>query len=198
VVDAPNTAYGLVLYKMLQLNGLQKGDYAVKPVGAMALRMEAMRKDKNNAAVMLYPPVSILAEREGFRKLAQAVHVIGPYQATGAFVMRPWAQANADLLVRYIQAYVEGLRWVTAPANKAEAVALLAERLKLPADVAAQSYEAAVGPEGGFAKDARFDVEGFRNTLRLRAEMEGQWGGTPPPPEKYLDLSYYDRAMAGL
>jgi hypothetical protein len=46
--------------------------------------------------------------------------------------------------------------------------------------------------------DARLDVEGFKNVLKLRAEIEGQWGGTPPSPEKYLDLSSYERALAGL
>ena len=40
--------------------------------------------------------------------------------------------------------------------------------------------------------------EGFRNVLKLRAEIEGQWGDTPPPAEKYLDLSYYARALSGL
>jgi hypothetical protein len=34
--------------------------------------------------------------------------------------------------------------------------------------------------------------------LQLRAEIEGQWGGNPPAPEKYLDLSYYEKAMTGL
>ena len=48
------------------------------------------------------------------------------------------------------------------------------------------------------AKDARFDMEGFKNVLKLRAEIEGQWGGTPPAPDKYIDLSYYDKALAGL
>ena len=33
---------------------------------------------------------------------------------------------------------------------------------------------------------------------KLRAEIEGQWGGKPPSPEKYIDLSYYDRAMADI
>jgi hypothetical protein len=32
----------------------------------------------------------------------------------------------------------------------------------------------------------------------LRAEIEGQWGGTPPAPETYVDLLYYRRALAGL
>jgi hypothetical protein len=31
--------------------------------------------------------------------------------------------------------------------------------------------------------------------LRLRAEFEG---GMPPAPEKYLDLSYYQRALTGM
>jgi ABC-type nitrate/sulfonate/bicarbonate transport system substrate-binding protein len=197
VVDAPNTAYGLVLYKILQLNGVPKSDYKVLPAGAMATRMEAMRKDKDNVGVMLYPPITVLAEREGFKRLATAVDVIGRYQATGAFVMRPWAQANSDVLVRYIQAYVEGLRWALAPANKAEVVAIIGERLKLAPDVAALSYEDAMGLKG-YTPDARFDIEGFRNTLKIRAEMEGQWGGNPPPPEKFLELSYYERALAGL
>ena len=55
-----------------------------------------------------------------------------------------------------------------------------------------------VDPTRGFATDAKFDIEGFRNVLKLRAEMLGTWGGTPPAPEKYLDLSYYQRALAGL
>jgi hypothetical protein len=31
--------------------------------------------------------------------------------------------------------------------------------------------------------------------LAIRAEMEGMWGGTPPSPAKYIDLSYFDRAI---
>jgi hypothetical protein len=26
--------------------------------------------------------------------------------------------------------------------------------------------------------------------------MEGQWDGKPPEPEKYLELGYYQRALA--
>ena len=198
IVDAPNTAYALQLYKILQLNGLQKTDYAVKAIGGTPLRLEAMRKDKTYAASMMNPPFSVQAEKEGFRNLGPAVRWIGPYQGPGAFVLRSWAQANPDTLLRYIQASVEGLRWAMSPANKAQAVALVAERLKLAPDVAARSYDLVTDPVGGFARDARFDIEGFKNTLKLRAEMEGQSGGAPQPPEKYLDLSYYERAVAGL
>src|SRR5260221_14789130 len=42
VVDAPNTAYALVLYQMLRQNGLGREDYRVDPVGATGLRLAAM------------------------------------------------------------------------------------------------------------------------------------------------------------
>jgi hypothetical protein len=44
-------------------------------------------------------------------------------------------------------------------------------------------------------KDGHFDLEGFNNVLKLRAEHEGV---TPAAAEKYLDLPYYQRALAGL
>ena len=51
---------------------------------------------------------------------------------------------------------------------------------------------------GGFATDAAFDIPGFQNVLKLRAEIEGSWGGHPPAPEKYYDASYYNAALTKL
>jgi hypothetical protein len=39
-------------------------------------------------------------------------------------------------------------------------------------------------------------MEGFRNLLALRAELIG--GLSDIRPEKYLDLSYYERAVADM
>jgi hypothetical protein len=38
-------------------------------------------------------------------------------------------------------------------------------------------------------------MEDVKNVLKLSAEFEGE---TPNPPEKYLDPSYYRKALAGL
>jgi ABC-type nitrate/sulfonate/bicarbonate transport system substrate-binding protein len=183
---------------MLQLNGLKRGDYEVKQVGATFLRLQALTKDKTYAGSMLNVPYSIQAERAGLKDMGAAVDAVGPYLAGGCFVMQDWARANADVMVRYLQAHIEALRWLKDPAHRAEVVALIGERLKLPPDVAARTYEIITRPAGGIARDAAFDAAGFANVLKLRAEIEGQWGGTPPPPEKYVDLTYYRRALAGL
>jgi ABC-type nitrate/sulfonate/bicarbonate transport system substrate-binding protein len=182
---------------MLEIKGLKKSDYVVKPVGGSFRRYEVMVQDNNNAASMLNPPFSIRAVKDGLKSLGSSVDVTGPYQAGGAFVLRTWGKANADTVVKYIQANVEGLRWAMNPANKAEVITMISERLKLPEDIATASYEMAIDPHKGFAKDAKFDMEGFRNALELRAETLRTPGTDPSKPEKYLDLSYYQRAITG-
>ena len=191
-VDAVNTAYAFQLYEMLRQKGLNKGDYEVKPVGGTSQRLEALTKDKTYAAAMMNPPFSIRAEKAGLRAIDTAAGALGAYQGSSAFVLRPWAGANTDTLVKYIQAYIEGLRWMLEPKNKTEAVGLLSERLKLPQDVAAQAYDATLK---GFQKDGALDMEGVRNVLKLRAQFEG---GTPASPDKYIDTSYYQKALAGM
>lgn len=198
IVDATNTAYALVAYKMLANAGLKRDvDYQVKVVGATFKRYEAMA-DKSHAASILNPPFSVRALQDGLTDLGGAVDALGPYQATAGWVMKPWAAANPDVLVRYLQAYLEGLRWVMAPANKAAGIKILQERFKLAEPIAVKSFEIYTQSKEGFAKDAKLDREGFLNTLKLRAEMLGLWGGTPPDPAKYLDMSFYDKALAGL
>ena len=56
----------------------------------------------------------------------------------------------------------------------------------------------ATDPADPIARDAKLDAAGFENVLKLRAEIEGQWGGKAPPIAKYIDLSFYDKALAGL
>lgn len=197
-VDAPDTAYAFQLYKMLALGGVPRGEYTVKAVGASTSRLEALLKDKTYAASMLNLPHSLMAEQGGLRNLGMAVQAIGPYQGTAAFALRGFIRTHGDAVVRYIQGYVEGLRWVKTRANKAEAVALLVERLKLSPEMATQCYDLVADPAGGFATDARLDPEAMKNVLKLRVEMTGQGGGAPPSPDKYLDLSFYERALAGL
>jgi ABC-type nitrate/sulfonate/bicarbonate transport system substrate-binding protein len=194
-VDAVDTAFALLLYKMLDLKGVKRNEYEAKPVGGSLLRYQAITKDKAYAASMLNPPFSLQAIRAGLKDFGSAVSVIGPYQSDGGWVLRSWGQANGDVLTRYIQANIEGIRWALNPANNAAMVAIIADRLKLANDVAEESFTFS---QNGFSVDGKFDVDGFKNSLKLRADMLGTWGGTPPAPEKYLDFTYYQRALAAM
>lgn len=194
-VDAVNTAYAFQLYAMLKQKGLNKGDYTVKPIGGSLGRLNTIKSDKTISATMLNVPFSLIAVEAGLKDLGTAVKALGPYQGTGGFVLRSWAAANSDTLVRYTQAYIEGLRWALKPANKAAAIDLLVEKIKLSPDIAARAFAILSDPIEGVAKDAKFDLAGFKNVLKLRAQSEG---GTLAASEKYYDLSYYKKALAGL
>src|SRR5262252_3954870 len=185
VVDAPDTAYALQAKKLLLQHGLREGaDYTVKQVGAVVFRYKAMIEDKSNAAAILNLPFTVEAAEHGLKSLGGLVDLLGPYQAAGAFVMRPWARANG-----------EALRWIRDRNNRSEAVDLLVEKLKLDRKIAERTYDLLVVPGSGFTPDARFDVEGFRNMLALRAEIERKLETEAAPPERYVDLHYYDEAM---
>jgi ABC-type nitrate/sulfonate/bicarbonate transport system substrate-binding protein len=193
VVDATNTAYALQARKILGLHGLKNGaDYALNPVGNGQRRLKALFDDKNNAGAILNLPYSLQAAAKGMRSLGRTTDMLGPYQAGGAFVRRAWARDNAATLENYLAAFVEALRWSLDPNNHAEATAILVDKLRLPRDVAEKSLALMAEPGFGFARDAAFDMAGFKNVLALRAEVEG---GAPSDPQRYIDLSYYDRAM---
>jgi ABC-type nitrate/sulfonate/bicarbonate transport system substrate-binding protein len=199
LVDAPNTAYALQLKKILLMNGLKDGaDYTLNPIGGTGLRLKGLRENKAFKAAMLNPPFSIDARAAGLKSMGSAVDLIGPYQASGTFVLRSWAKANADTLERYIAGFIEGTRWAVAPANKDAAVKILAERLKVTPEVAARTWEILSDPKRGLARDGRFDMKGFENVLALRAEIEGSWGGKAPDGARYIDLGYYERALQRL
>jgi len=197
IVDAPNTAYALQMKKILLLSGLAAGkDYEIKPFGATPQRLIAMREQRDFAGSMLGPPVSLVAKKEGFLSLGSVQQLIGPYQAAGFFTQRAWAKDHRDLLIAFLSASIEAQRWLLNPVNKQQVMDLLASQYHLAPDIAAEDYEIGMTHPGGFAKDAQFDLRGFENVLKLRAEVEGQWGGHPPSPDKYYNPSYYQAALA--
>jgi hypothetical protein len=95
-VDAPNTAYALLLYKALKVAGLNKGDYSINAVGGTTERLSAMKTDKAHAAAaVMNVPFNFQATAAGLKELGSATADVGAYQAGAVVVMRDWAKANS-------------------------------------------------------------------------------------------------------
>jgi len=154
-----------------------------------------MRENKEYAAAVMNPPFSMLAKQGGMVSLGSMRTLLGADLDRGTFALRAWARANSDLLERYLAAYVEGQRWLMAPSNRQQVVELVMKESDLTEPTAGDWYAAMV-QNGGYAKDAAFDVEGFNKTLQLRAEIEAGGNGVTPAAEKYYDLSYYRAALS--
>ena len=136
VVDAPNTAYALIGRKILKNAGLADGkDYRLNPLGGTEARSKSLGSP-DSPATMLNPPWTFVAKDLGAKSLGRTVDLFGPYQASGIFVMRPWAQANGGALERFLAAYIEGCRATLDRANKAQVLSVLQKQLKLDQRIA--------------------------------------------------------------
>lgn len=198
IVDAPTTAYAIQLKKILLLNGLRGTDYQLKVIGGTPLRLAAMREHKEYAASILGPPASLIGKRAGLVSLGSTSKWLGSYQGIGGFTHRAWANANRDVLSRYISAFIEAQRWILDPAHKSAVLALLGREYKLSDSLANDAYDAWIVAPGGLQPDARVDTAGFLNVLKLRADMENTWEGSVPAIEKFYDSSFYQAAFSNL
>lgn len=198
-VDAPHTAYALAAKKILKNHGLLEGrDYQLKLAGGTGPRAAALVADAELACGMINPPFNFKLKAQGLKSLGTQYELLGPYQATGAYVMRNWVQAQPELLSKYLRAYIRSQRHVMDRAHQAATLALLTSRFKLEGEAAAHTYKALLMPGSGLAVDAAFSLDGFAQVLSIRAEMEGMWGGQPPAADKFLNLSLYEQARQSL
>src|SRR4029078_13338165 len=94
-------------------------------------RLKAMLEGGDNTAAIMNLPFSAQTIEAGLKSLGRTVALLGPYQAGGAFVLRPWANANGPTLENYLAGYIESLRWVVDKNNRDEATALLMRQHRL-------------------------------------------------------------------
>ncbi len=98
--DAVDTAFALVLRRVLLANGLDmtKGDYELVALGATGARLESMLKGETFAGV-LTSPFDVKAVAAGMRRIGDSKEVLPDYPNTIFAVNREWAQKNRDTLV---------------------------------------------------------------------------------------------------
>ena len=194
-VDAKTTGYAFVMRKMLALGGLGPDDYTMQPLGSTSVRAEALMQGRTDGTI-LTSPLEIVPEAKGFRRLANATDMIGPYQAVLGMARRSWAKSHEAALVSYVRSYVEALDWLSDRAHIDEAVAIYRRNIPNASEEGAKkAWEVLVAGNEGFAKKGRIDIEGARTVLKLRSEF-GEPKRTLDDPSRYIDESYYRKALS--
>ena len=192
-VDASQNGFVLVLEKKLRSVGFGRKDYSLVEVGGWESRYRALLEGKY-AATLLTPPYVGEALEAGCHLLARADELISVYQATCGIARRSWARENGDALTRYIRAYVEATRWCFDPKNRKDCLDLLMKHNEIKRFSAEETLDALLDPKNGLHPEAELNLAGITAVLELRAEM-GYLMRPVPPPEKYVDLSYYGKAI---
>jgi ABC-type nitrate/sulfonate/bicarbonate transport system substrate-binding protein len=194
-VDALTTGYAFVLRKLLEENGLASTDYELVKEGGVVERFESLCR-KQHSGTLLISPFEVLAEAQGFNRLANAVDQLGHYQGVVGATRRIWAKQHERELVAYIRGYLTGLDWLFEPTNKNKTILLLRSKLpNMSEHLASKSYDILLDPQNGFSRKAELNLAGVRTVLSLRSEY-----GNPrkylSDPSKYLELIYYEMARA--
>ncbi|MFM2444841.1 MAG: hypothetical protein RJB09_2027 [Pseudomonadota bacterium] len=194
--DALTSGYGLVLVRILEMNGLKRDrDFSALAVGSGPNRLAAM-KDNRAQAAALSSPDDIEGKKLGFNILADATEVIGAYQGSAFITRRAYAKEHDKDVVAFLRAIVTATDEVFA--DKPGAVKVLRTRIKdLSEEDASTIYETMTAGKGGLNRRAKVNMDGVKTLIALRNELSGA-KKIDSAPEKYVDLSYYDKAIAGM
>jgi ABC-type nitrate/sulfonate/bicarbonate transport system substrate-binding protein len=185
-VDAVDTAYALVLRRILLAHGLEmeRGDYTLLPKGATGHRLESMNQGESFAGV-LNPPWDAKADAAGMKRFADQREILPNYPGGVFAVKRKWATDNRAILTKYLAAWDQGLRWAQDAKNRDEVINLISEAEKMDDKNAANRLRQL--PSNG-----RLNLAGLQTALDLRV----QFGLTPPMGKdlpKYYDESFYNQ-----
>jgi ABC-type nitrate/sulfonate/bicarbonate transport system substrate-binding protein len=195
-VDARTTGFVFILEKMLRSKGFGPEDYQLVDVGGLETRYRALLEWRC-AATLLTPPYVGDALEAGCHLLARGDEIIPVYQATCGATRQAWARENGDLLVRYIRAYIESTRWCFYLNNRAACLKLLMKHNRIKRSSAEKTLDALLDSKNGLHPNAELNLPGVAAVLELRAEM-GHLQRPLPSPEKYVDLSYYRKAVGSV
>ena len=194
-VDAYNTGYAPVLVAILQKHGIfLKKDFDMKPVGSGNIRLEAVKRGEAIGGML---NLDNELKRRGFHVLARSQDYFPVYAVGIGATRRDWAQQHQDLLVRYTRALIRATDWILDPKNKQEALQILQAGLQGSAEEAAELYNETVDPKVGLIPRAKINPEGIRTILEIRKVM-GEMKDPLPPPSKYIDEQYYQKAIGSL
>ena len=188
-VDAVDTAYALVLRRILLAHGLEmdRGDYELVALGSTGLRLDSMARGETFAGI-INSPWDTKAQAAGMVRFADHRDVLPDYPGGVLAVSRKWAMGNRELLVKFLRLWNEALEWIHDDKNRAEALELIAADEKL--DEKGTARKLAQSP-----KDGRLNLAGLQTVLDLRV----QFGLTPLMGKEltsYIDAKFYQEASA--
>jgi NitT/TauT family transport system substrate-binding protein len=177
----------ILLRRLLKTRGLGQKDYDVVAGQGSAQIFNGLQAGALDA-VWLVPPQSYVAASAGYSELGSFREVAPKFPFVCFVTNTEWLKTKRDVGRRFVKAWLEAVAWLHDPANRAEAVALLADALKVSADAASKTYDDLIvkNPDT-FPASGRLDPDALREIVSIM--VEGEELGAMPKGDlgKYLD-----------
>ena len=182
------------LRQVLKTKGLEyPRDYKLLVIGGTPQTYAALLSGQIDAAALSLP-VNYAAEEQGFNEIGRFVDVIPNYQLAALSTKRSWAEKNRLVLVRFMKAMAQTMRWLHQ--NKDAAVDFLAKEMNLKREHARRGWEFYTST-GVWHLDGDVNVDGLQVVTQIYWEQT-QSKGAVPKATKYVDQSYLRAAIKEL
>ena len=184
-----------VLREALKLKGLEyPRDYKLLIIaGGSATNLAALQSGQISATTVAVP-LNYAAEEAGFSIVGKLSDGVPYFQTNVIATRRSWAEKNRPVMVRFMRAMVQSLRWLHE--NREAAVDFLAKEMQLKPAHARKGWEFYT-QNRFWPPDGEVTMEGLKYNIRIYADQTGVKGPLPEP-EKYVDQSFLNEALAGL
>jgi NitT/TauT family transport system substrate-binding protein len=180
----------VVWNRWLTEKGMHPNDVEQVYAGATPNRFAALAAGSVQAS-LLTQPFDFRAAADGYRKLVD----IGAYGKEYGFLTvlaRPqWLRDNPETARAYLKALSDATDWLYDPANRDEAIAILARNTSLAPEIAKQTYDYYIGELKPFSRKLAIPDEIVRTTAKTLIDL----GDIKPDAAsiKFTDLSYLPR-----
>jgi NitT/TauT family transport system substrate-binding protein len=182
------------LRQVLKVKGLEyPRDYKLLVIGGTPQTYAALVAGSIDAAALSLP-VNYAAEEQGFNEIGRFVDVIANYQLAALSTKRAWAEKNRPVLVRFMRAMAQTMRWIHQ--NKEPAADYLAREMNLKPDHARRGWEFYTSTKT-WHPDGDLNIDGLQNVTQIYWEQT-QSKGPVPSAAKYVDQSYLREAVKEL
>ena len=172
-IGGPKDIPKIYIERMLEPNGVKPGEFDTVFAGATAARASALQAGAVDATLVV-PPYNFQAVAAGYNELGLTVEYAPELPFSGSIVNRTWAGNHKDLLRRMLAAHLKSVAWFYDPANRAEAVQILADVSKIKLEDCEKSYDFLI--KGKF-----FESKGELSRTKLTAMVKAmqQLGDLP-------------------
>jgi ABC-type nitrate/sulfonate/bicarbonate transport system substrate-binding protein len=184
----------VVLKLLLQANGLQEGDYDLRPFGGTPNRYAALANGAVDAAIV-GQPADFRAQDEGYPILAYTT--ARDFQFTVYAIRRSWGEQNRDKVLRFLRTMIGAHRWLSDPANREAAIDLGMRVYRVERSAMERTWDRYFRDYAGqvISPTAEMNMSGVDAVLRVLAG-DGEIRD-PTNVSRYVDDRYRQEALLG-
>jgi NitT/TauT family transport system substrate-binding protein len=175
---------------MARKNGLADQDYDLLYGGGTPNRF-AQLVSGAVAAAMLTNPVDFSALEQGFVDLGSVPQYLPNWAQNNILTDTRWAKQHRALLVGFLRAHVRATKYIYAPGNRDDVIAILAKYTRTTPQVATATYDLYIRQQV-IAREAALFEDGIKANFDALIAMGDLTA--PPPLAGFIDGSFLAEA----